>query len=341
VEIGNMPFTPYDYNRVANFNPYQFAGMDMTAQRAMQQGGLPQQAEGTLGNILGGGGMYGPMNNPYANAFNAYNGSQTGVGANPYGGSNPYLEQNIQNTLGDVANTYNQQVAPQMAAQAYKSGSFGNTGQQEMENQSRNMLQRNMGQISGNMRMQDYGMQQQLAESDITRRMQARQADLARNASMYGQDLSRNAATYGQQNALNLQGFQQGIGNTLQGLSMAPSIYGLGYMPGQQMLGIGATMQQQGQNTLDKQYEEFMRAQQYPYMNYAAMQGPLGRTGMNTSTTQPGTSMAAGVLGGAMLGNQLWNSFGSGTGSSGYPSVLNPNPYTLPGTPGYIGPPLP
>ena len=139
VQIGNLPFQPYNYNQVANFNPYQFAGMDMTAQRAQQGGGVNAQAEQQLGSTI--------------------SGNYLGSG-NPYAGANPYLEQNIQNTLGDVANTYNQQVAPQMAAQAYKSGSFGNTGQQEMENQSRNMLQKNMGQISGNMRMQDYGNQQ-------------------------------------------------------------------------------------------------------------------------------------------------------------------------------------
>jgi hypothetical protein len=138
MDIGAMPYTPYQYNTVAGFNPYQFAGMDMTAQRAQQQGGLPQQAESALGNTL--------------------NGSYLGSG-NPYAGANPYLEQNIQNTMGDMTKAYNQQVAPTMAATAYKSGSFGNSGQQEMENQSRNMLQQNLGRTSADMRMADYSNQ--------------------------------------------------------------------------------------------------------------------------------------------------------------------------------------
>ena len=184
-QMGNLPYTPYSGMLTQPFNPYQNTGFDMTANRAQQSGGLPAQSEAALSNVLSGGSMGAQRTNPYAD-------SSTSVGSNPYAGANPYLEQNIQNTMGDMTKAYNQNVAPSMAATAYKSGSFGNTGQAEMEAQSRNMLQQNLGRVSGDMRMQDYGMQQGLAESDITRRMNAQAGDY-----------SRNASTYGQQNALN------------------------------------------------------------------------------------------------------------------------------------------
>lgn len=242
MEIGNLGYTPYGYNRTADFNPYQYQGFDMIANQAANSQ-LPQQAQSTLGDVLGG----------------------TGVAKNQYSGANPYLEQNIDRTLGDITRNYNQNVAPQMAATAYKSGSFGNVGQQEMESTSRDMLQRNLGATAGNMRMQDYGMQQQLAESGLNRMM--------------------------------------------QGLNMAPSVYGLGYQPAQAMLGIGGAMQTQGQNVLDSMYGEWQDAQNWPFKTYDAMMAPFGRaSGGQTTTTQPGVNPLAGALGGAMYGNTLWKS---------------------------------
>jgi len=146
LEIGNMPYNPYPYSMVAGLNPYQFQGMDMIAQQAGDNR-LPQQAQNTLGGVL------------------------SGAVSNPYMGSNPYLEQNIQNTLGDMTRSYNQNVVPAMDARALKSGSFGNSGLAQAEVESRRALQDNLGRTSANMRMQDYGMQQQLAESGLNRMM--------------------------------------------------------------------------------------------------------------------------------------------------------------------------
>jgi hypothetical protein len=126
-EIGNMPFSPYPYAQVANFNPYQFQSFDMGAGQAMN-GQLPGQAGGLLGQTLGG----------------------------DFLNNNPYLNQAIDQTLGDVTNQFNTTVAPSMAATAMKSGSFGNTGYQEMEQNQRNQLADRLGGISNNMRMGAY-----------------------------------------------------------------------------------------------------------------------------------------------------------------------------------------
>jgi hypothetical protein len=252
-----MPYTAYPYNQTADFNPYQFAGMDMTADQAMNNP-LPGQAQQGLTDTMSG----------------AYLG---GGGQNPYAGANPYLEQNIQSTLGDMAKTYNQQVAPTMAANAYQSGSFGNTGQQEMEAASRDRLQQNLGRTSQNMRMQDYGMQQNLAESGLNREQGA--FDTERNRMM-------------------------------QSLGMSPSIYGLNYAPGREMMGVGGTMQQQQQNVLNNQYGQFQEAQNWPFKTYDAMMAPFGRaSGGQTTITGPSGNTAAGLMGGAMLGNQMYRQY--------------------------------
>lgn len=362
VDLLNQPYTPYGYNRVSDFSPYQFAGFDMAADRAMNGNGVPQQAEAALGGVLSGAQAPQTTNpymgassspgaaNPYAGAMsssgsNPWEGKTTSVGSNPYAGANPFLEKNIQNTLGDMTRSYNQNVAPTMAANAFQSGSFGNAGQQEMENTSRDMLQRNLGRTSGDMRMQDYGMQQGLAESDINRRMSAQQTDYARSAglaegglnrNMQGQlaDLSRNAGLFesaanrAQQSSLadltrnaglfesganrGQQAFDSAQGRILSGIGMSPTINGMGYDSANRLMGIGSQMQQQGQNVLDSQYGDFTDARDWATRTFNTARSPFGgvNPGGSSSSEAPGGNPIAGLFGGAMLGNNLFNQWG-------------------------------
>lgn len=256
MQFGDMPYQPYPYSRVSDFSPYQFTGFDQIADRATEDWGVPQQAEQALGGMLS---MGGPKN--------------------PYAGANPFLEENIQNTLGDITKQFNTSVAPSMAATALRGGSFGNSGAAEMEQQARDSLAQTLGRTSGNMRMQDYGMQQQLAESGLNR----------------------------------------GQSGMLQSLGMAPSIYGLGYAPGRELLGIGGTMQQQGQNVLNDSYSQFQDSQSWPFKTYDAMMAPFGRgvAGSQSTTTGPTGNPAAGLMGGAMLGNQIYRQYQQPTSSYG------------------------
>jgi hypothetical protein len=233
-EIGNMPFNPYPYSRVADLNPYQFMGMDMGANQAMN-GQLPGQAQDLMGQTLGGG----FLNN------------------------NPYLNQAIDRTLGDVTNQFNTTVAPSMAATAMKSGSFGNTGYQEMEQNQRNQLADRLGGISGGMRMGAY-------EAERGRQMGA--------------------------------------------LQMSPNINMMGYQPAEYLQGIGATMQQQGQNELNSWFNQFQEAQNWPFKTFDAMMAPFGRQIGGTQTaTGPAGNPAAGMMGGAMMGNKFQGMFGGGS----------------------------
>lgn len=227
MDIGNMPYTPYPYNRVADFNPFQMAGMDQISGQAQGPQGLLKGAESGLTKTV--------------------NGDYLGQG-------NPYMQGMIDKTQGEVQG--------RMAGGAFGSGSFGNAGVAQATAQG-------------------------LADSG---------------------------------NQLRYQNYNDERNRQMQATGMAPGIAGAQYMPGQQLMGIGGTMQQQGQNQLDANYGQFQEAQNWPFKTYDAMMAPFGRAlGGSSTTTGPGGNPVAGLLGGAMLGNRVqngWNTSG-GTGTSG------------------------
>ena len=275
--FANLPYQPYPYAQVADFNPYQYAGFDMAANQAFNNQ-LPQQAQDNLSKTLSGGFM----------------GSQ---GTNPYAGSNPFLEQNIQNTLGDMTKQFNMNVAPSMTTNALKSGSFGNSGLMEREDATRSQFAQDLGRTSGNMRMQDYTTQQGLAENQLNRTQGAFDAERNRQMGALGQ---------------------------------AGNIYNLQYAPSQQLGAIGSTMQQQGQNQLNAQYGQFQEAQNYPFKIWDAMRAPFGgvNAGGTSTTTGPSGNPVAGLMGGAMLGSKVGGVFNAGNtafGGQGYTGAGTPN----------------
>jgi hypothetical protein len=82
---------------------------------------------------------------------------------NPYlQKSNPYLQANIDNAQGDIVRNWNTAVQPAYNSAMVKSGSFGNEGVNEMNQNAALTTQKALGQVSDTMRMQDYGNQQNL-----------------------------------------------------------------------------------------------------------------------------------------------------------------------------------
>jgi len=305
-QMGEMPFQPLPFNPTADFNPYQYAGFDMTADRALNGGQTLGMAESGLQGILGGGAM-----NPYMNQFsgrNPYQGMttpQTQAGSNPLANSNPYVDRMVNRTLDDLQGRF--------GTNSMSGGSVGNANLTRVGMEG-------MADAANRLRYGDFTNQQQLMESQANRNQGMNQfntqnyiGDLNRNANLYQQDvgnwmndINRNAGMY-----------QQGIGNMMSAIGQAPQTYASGFMPSQMMQQIGSTMQQQNQNQLNAGMNEFNRAQQHPYQTWNAMLQPFGQStgGVNT-TTGPSTSPAAGLLGGALAGGQLWNMFGGGGNSS-------------------------
>jgi len=112
-QVADTPYTPYTGATVAQMNPYQTGALDAIAQRAYQGSPVSNAAAGELTKTLQGG---------YLNA-------------------NPYLDQQIDLASRDVMRN--------MDVLNARSGSFGNSGIQEV-------TARSLGDIATNMRGQNY-----------------------------------------------------------------------------------------------------------------------------------------------------------------------------------------
>lgn len=79
------------------------------------------------------------------------------TGANPFlGMNNPFLQSNIDATLGDITRNYNLAVKPQTESAMVRSGSFGNSGLMQMQGEQQRQLADTLGKTASNMRMNDY-----------------------------------------------------------------------------------------------------------------------------------------------------------------------------------------
>lgn len=86
---------------------------------------------------------------------------------NPYlGVDNPYLARQIDNAQGDLVRNFNLVAQPSYNAAMLRSGSFGNSGVDEMNRNAQLNLQNSMGRIANDMRFNDYQQQQQMYQWD-------------------------------------------------------------------------------------------------------------------------------------------------------------------------------
>ena len=95
------------------------------------------------------------------------NSSQSWTGSNPFlGQANPYLQGNIDQTMGDITRNYNNSVAPSTTSSMVKSGSFGNSGLDALQGEQQRQLAQTLGNTSNNMRAADYNQQQNMYQWD-------------------------------------------------------------------------------------------------------------------------------------------------------------------------------
>jgi hypothetical protein len=206
MNLGNLGFTPYDQARVAPWNAQQEAASQMVQARAlggsdaMNQAGdwysrmLSGQlgvgnvaAPGSVGNISAQTGPQGIASGGQINMLNApgqigqvaattgpssiASGGTATAGRNAYlGMDNPYLSQAINRAQGDVSSRINSQ---------FNDTAFGGTAHQQT-------LARELGNVSNQMRMQDYAAQQGLSESDVARQLATQQYNIG-NANQLNQ----------------------------------------------------------------------------------------------------------------------------------------------------------
>lgn len=281
-QVADSPYQAYTGQRVADFAPWQQQAYQAQAQRAMSGSPVMNAANQALPGMFSGGGQaaqnqYGPVT----------------AQANPYAGSNPYLTQQIDAAMGDVTRNWNNVQKPQWDAAMQRSGSFGNSGIAQANQMAQSDMQRNLGQIASGMRFQDYTQQQQLGESAANRALQAGQF----NATM-GENYA------GRQDSM----YNQGQSRALSALGMAPTFAQQDYNDINQLQQAGAAYQGQNQKLLDSGYQQFLDSRNFPREQLDVFGNALGRIQGNTSTTtSPGTSTAANIIGGITAGTGLYN----------------------------------
>ena len=136
--VADTPYQGYGGETVAGMNPWQTQAYQSLATRAMQGSPLMSQANGALGQQM--------AQQPQGATKNLL-----------FGQSNPYLGQQIDAAQGDLARNWNNVAKPQWDTSMQKSGSFGNAGVMQANQNAQSDLQRNMGRIGSDMRMADYG----------------------------------------------------------------------------------------------------------------------------------------------------------------------------------------
>jgi hypothetical protein len=77
-------------------------------------------------------------------------------------GSNPYLQPAIDAAQGDTVRNYNLTTQPAFNSAMVRSGSFGNSGIDQMNQESQRQLQTSLGRQANDMRYQDYWNDQNL-----------------------------------------------------------------------------------------------------------------------------------------------------------------------------------
>lgn len=181
--IGGSGYTPFGQSTQVDANPWQQQAWQNTFNRGMQGAPEVSAARTQMTDTINGGGF---QSNPYLS------------------GTNPFLQSTIDSTLGDISRNYNMTVKPAMTTANARSGSFGNSGLQEMQAEQERNLAQEMGRASSNLRFGDYQQRAQMYGQERDRQMQATQ----------------NAPNFANVDYTDLQAMQQ-AGNAAQGQAQA------------------------------------------------------------------------------------------------------------------------
>ncbi len=120
-QMANTPWKPYGDQRYADLNDTQKQALGMVTDRATNGSPVMDQANQTLTSMLQG------------------------------GETNPYLDDMVGRAQQSMVDSYNTTTKPQMESAQVGSGSFGNSGLQQMQQQSQDQLQQNLGGVATQM----------------------------------------------------------------------------------------------------------------------------------------------------------------------------------------------
>ncbi len=199
----------------------------------------------------------------------------TSSGDNPYlSGSNPYLQGSIDKAQGDLTRQYNLTTQPAYNSAMVKSGSFGNEGVNQMNQNSQKNLMDAQGNIDTSMRNADY----------------------QNRSNQYLQQQSMDNSNYWNNNNFNRSLYNDAYSQNMNNLTTGVGL--LGTMAGYNANDL--TNANAIQNTPMNYWSQFANGA-----------NSLGRGyGTNTQTTGSTSNPLMGALGGAQLGQSAmgwWN----------------------------------
>lgn len=208
-------------------------------------------------------------------------------------GSNPYLDKSVADSLGDTTRAWNMTAQPAFNSAMVKSGSFGNSGVDQMNQYGAQQLQTSLGRQANDMRSQNYQFGQNLGFAQDQFNKNFGLANEQFDKSIYDTSFQQGQQQFG--NAMNVLGLMN-QGNT-------------------QNLGVGTQIQ----NTPMNYYTGFNQQANSIGQGY----------GTSNMTSSAQGSPLFGALGGAQLGSLFAKGFGGGDESwrntgSGMPPGYTP-----------------
>lgn len=277
VPAANQPYTPYTGEQVAPLNSTQNAAFNMAGQNAgLGQGALAQGVQ-------------------TATQAGGYNPSQVGTQYDQSAVNaqlNPYTQSVIDTTNADlqrqnqIANTNND-------ASATQQGAYGGTRNAVQDALTNEGYARAIASNTANLNQSNYTNAQQQALAQQQLQQNAQQSN--QNAGLTNQQIKNQSA-----GVLGLLGTQQ--------QSVATSGYN-------NLLNAGNIQQQQQQNVDNVGVSQYQTAQNWPIRQLSILEGALGQTPYNTtsSTTSTGsTNPFASFLGGGAAGASIGGSVSGG-----------------------------
>lgn len=267
LSVAMRPYQSYTGQRIAPFTDAQNQAFGMTSDIANSSNAQLGNAQSALGGITNGT-------------------NQIQVGQNPLlGQDNPFLQRSIDAASNDVLRNFENATAPSTDAAFARSGAFGGSAWQQAQANNQHQLTTDLGNITNNMRMQDYNLQAQLGENNLNRQQ-------------------------------SVQG--QNIANQLAAIGATPGLSQAGFSNASALSAVGSQQQAMNQAALDNAYNDWLNMRQYPYQQLGTMQSALstilGGAGHDIAQTSPNPnqrSPIAGALGGAAGGLGLAGSLAS------------------------------
>lgn len=172
-----------------------------------QAQGLSQQSPNNMLMRLGANDALAQSQNAYSGIDAARQGLMGVTQQTP--GQNPYLDQVVNKSMGDITRNYNEAIAPETNANFARAGAFGGSAWQQANERNQRGLGEALGNTANQMRYQDYGDTQ-------NRQMQA--YGLLPSVSAAGQSVAQNLYGIGQNvqnegaNQLGILGQAVGVG---------------------------------------------------------------------------------------------------------------------------------